>query len=87
MSLLRESAVDVAGATRLEVTPVIRTDTVELKAPPTTVEEVPGAVSVTIGVGKYGELAFTGDLLLVPGPNMLISINGTLYEIGMSPHV
>jgi hypothetical protein len=84
MSLLRENAADISGATRLEVTPVVRTEVAEFKAPPTAQIGEPGQVALTISSGQYGELALTGEYL-VGLSGLYVTINGTPYAIPLVP--
>jgi hypothetical protein len=84
MSLLRENAADISGATRLEVTPVIRTEVAEFKAPPTVQIGEPGQVALTISSGQYGEIALTGEYL-VGVAGLYITVNGQPYAIPLVP--
>jgi hypothetical protein len=88
MSLLRESVADISGATRMEVTPVVRTTAAEFIAPPTVQEGsgVPGEVSLTISSGEYGEIALTGEYL-VGVAGLYITVNGVPYAIPLVPWV
>ena len=85
MSLLRENAADISGASRMELTPVVRTTVAEFTAPPTVQIGEPGQVALTISSGQYGEIALTGEYLVGAPSNLYVTINGQPYAIPLLP--